>query len=256
MEIVIIGTGNVASVLGQRMRQAGHLIKQVYGRNEHAALMLARELDASACSDWNMIANEAQCYVVALSDQALVDKQLPLRLGDHLVVHTAGSVSMHSLRDITTNYGVFYPLQSIRRKMDSSIPIPVMIDAVRADSKRTLTGLAHSIGSSTAEADDEKRLRYHVSAVVANNFTNYLFTLVQDYCNKEGLDFSNLLPLLDETISRIHQYPAIETQTGPARRGDLATIENHLELLTQEPQLRELYKNISEQISHYPWPTL
>ena len=138
--------------------------------------------------------------------------------------------------------------------MNGSITIPFLIDAVREEAKRTLTDLAHSIGSSAAEADDEKRLRYHVSAVVANNFTNYLFTLVQDYCKKEGLDFSNLLPLLDETINRIHQHPAVETQTGPARRGDSVTIESHLELLENEPRLRELYKNLSQQISRYPWP--
>ena len=253
MEIVIIGTGNVASVLGQRLKTAGHPIKQVYGRNENSALSLADELGAVGCSDWNAIDKEADCYLIAFSDQALVDRQLPLHLGDRLVVHTAGSVPMDSLGNITTNYGVFYPLQSIRKKMDSSIPIPFLIDAVRVEAKHTLTRLAHSMGSSVAEADDEKRLRYHVSAVVANNFTNYLFTLVQDYCKKNGLDFSNLLPLLDETISRLHRHPAVETQTGPARRGDLATIESHLELLKKEPELSELYKNFSRQILDYPW---
>lgn len=256
MEIVIIGTGNVASVLGQRLKRAGHLIKQVYGRNENAALALADELRARGVSDWADITRESDCYLIALSDQAVVDKQLPLRLGDRLVAHTAGSVSMHSLKDISTNYGVFYPLQSIRRKMDSSIPIPFLIDAVRAEAKQTLIGLANSIGSTAAEANDEKRLRYHVSAVVANNFANYLFTLVQDYCKKEGLNFSNLIPLLDETISRIHRHPAVETQTGPARRGDLATIESHLVLLKDEPPLAELYKNFSRQILDYPWPAM
>ncbi|MGV3658452.1 MAG: NAD(P)-binding domain-containing protein, partial [Chitinophagaceae bacterium] len=44
MEIVLIGTGNTANILGHKLKAAGHHIVQIYGRNEHEASELAYEL--------------------------------------------------------------------------------------------------------------------------------------------------------------------------------------------------------------------
>jgi glutamyl-tRNA reductase len=44
MNIVIIGTGNTATVLGKKLKAAGHHILQVFGRDNFAASELAYEL--------------------------------------------------------------------------------------------------------------------------------------------------------------------------------------------------------------------
>ncbi|MFL5774360.1 MAG: NAD(P)-binding domain-containing protein, partial [Flavisolibacter sp.] len=44
MDIVIIGTGNTASILGRKLKAAGHRILQVFGRDSMAASKLAYEL--------------------------------------------------------------------------------------------------------------------------------------------------------------------------------------------------------------------
>ncbi len=43
MDIVIIGSGNVATVLGRKFKAAGHNIVQVFSRNAAAATQLAYE---------------------------------------------------------------------------------------------------------------------------------------------------------------------------------------------------------------------
>src|SRR5258708_37542406 len=104
MDIVIIGTGNAATVLGRQFRQAGHRILQVAGRNEEAAAVLAAELGAAACTSWNGINREAGFYLIAVSDNALPALQEALRLPGRLVAHTAGSVSKEVLKDISARY--------------------------------------------------------------------------------------------------------------------------------------------------------
>ena len=55
MEIVIIGTGNTATILGHKLKLAGHTIAQIYGRNTEAASELAYELDTESTNYWSVV---------------------------------------------------------------------------------------------------------------------------------------------------------------------------------------------------------
>jgi predicted short-subunit dehydrogenase-like oxidoreductase (DUF2520 family) len=89
-----------------------------------------------------------------------------------------------------------------------------------------------------------------VAAVVVSNFVNHLYSLAEDYCRKEGLDFKQLLPLIEETASRLKDTLPNEAQTGPAIRHDSETIQKHLELLKTHPQLKNIYVLLTESIQH------
>jgi predicted short-subunit dehydrogenase-like oxidoreductase (DUF2520 family) len=84
---------------------------------------------------------------------------------------------------------------------------------------------------------------------MVNNFTNHIYALVEKYCREEGLDFYLLLPLIRETAARLDNISPALSQTGPASRGDVTTIEKHMALLEKYPQLRNLYAAISNSIS-------
>jgi predicted short-subunit dehydrogenase-like oxidoreductase (DUF2520 family) len=59
----------------------------------------------------------------------------------------------------------------------------------------------------------------------------------------------NLLrPRLKETADRIIYAHPREMQTGPAIRGDQATMEKHLEMLEKYPELKGLYEVFSRMI--------
>jgi predicted short-subunit dehydrogenase-like oxidoreductase (DUF2520 family) len=74
----------------------------------------------------------------------------------------------------------------------------------------------------------------HLAAVLVNNFTNHLATIAQDYLTTAALPFNWLLPLLEETVAKLKEQPALTAQTGPAKRNDQTTIQRHLELLKRE----------------------
>jgi hypothetical protein len=63
---------------------------------------------------------------------------------------------------------------------------------------------------------------------------------------KENIDPEIFSSLLKETFGKLTEMNAKEAQTGPARRNDLETISNHLNML-KEPE-KSIYKDITNSI--------
>ena len=248
MDIVIIGTGNTATLLGRTLKAAGHRIVQVYGRSSMAASELAYELGTESTTYWNVVNKDAQIFLLAVSDIAIEEIVRELHLSDKTIVHTAGSVSKNVLQNASLHYGIFYPLQSLRKEANYLPEVPIIIDASDPATLQQLENLASTISNTVITANDHQRLQLHLAAVFCNNFVNHLYVLMEEYCRKEGLDFTILLPLIRETTDRLKTMSPASSQTGPAIRKDMATIEKHIELLSGYPQLRNLYMVFTESI--------
>ena len=249
MDIVIIGSGNVAAVLGRKFKLAGHHILQIYSRNASAASELAYEWDTESTNYKTMIYPNADLYLIAVNDDSISDVIKDLRLPEKIVVHTAASVPKEILQPVSNHFGVFYPLQSLRKEMTAIPDAPIFIDGSDEKTKAVLDKLAHSIADEKViQAGDDARLKLHVAAVVVSNFVNHLYVLAEDYCKKEGLDFKQLLPLIEETATRLKNNSPKELQTGPAIRHDSDSIHKHLDLLKDHPQLKNLYVLLTESI--------
>lgn len=249
MDIVIIGSGNVAAVLGRKFKLAGHHILQIYSRNASAASELAYEWDIESTNYKTMINPNAELYLIAVNDDSITDVIKDLHLPGKIVVHSAASVPKEILQPVSNHYGIFYPLQSLRKEMRALPEAPVFIDASDEMTKTILEKLAHSIaGEKVIHAGDDARLKLHVAAVVVSNFVNHLYVLAEDYCKKEGLDFKLLLPLIEETATRLKENSPKGLQTGPAIRHDSESIHKHLDLLKEHPHLKNLYVLLTESI--------
>jgi predicted short-subunit dehydrogenase-like oxidoreductase (DUF2520 family) len=251
MKVVIIGSGNVATVLGDTIAAAGHAMLQVVARKEEAAARLGRQWGCDFATEWANIDPDAELYIVSLSDAAITEFGERVRLPGRFVVHTAGALSGKVLRAVSARCGVLYPLQSLRREIHPAPEFPLLIDAEDPADIPVIDAFARSLSRQVQRADDELRLRLHVAAVVINNFSNYLYTLTSDFCRQEGVDFGLLLPLIRETAGRLEAHSPRDVQTGPAVRGDEGTISSHLELLSKYHNLSELYRLFSIQIEAY-----
>jgi predicted short-subunit dehydrogenase-like oxidoreductase (DUF2520 family) len=250
MDIVMIGSGNAAAVLGRKFRDAGHTILQVVSRNASAASKLAYDWDTESTNYLSLINKAADVYVIAVADDAISTIVAELKLPrTKLVVHTAAAVSKDVLKGVSDQYGVFYPLQSLRKEMEAVPDIPVFFDGNDDIAKKKLESLARSISPINAvNAGDDKRMKLHVAAVIANNFINHFYVLLEEYCKNEGVDFRQLLPLMQETARRLENGSPRLAQTGPAIRRDKETIAKHLELLEKYPALKRIYKLFTESI--------
>ncbi|MBS1566920.1 MAG: DUF2520 domain-containing protein [Bacteroidetes bacterium] len=250
-DIVIIGTGNTATILGRQLKQAGHRIVQVAGRNMAPATLLAAELNALPCTNASSLNRDASMYLLAVPDRALAGIQEEWKLPPVLTVHTAGAVSLNVLKDAAAEYGVLYPLQSLRKEIKRTPELPLLVDGNTDRVRERLLGIAKSISALAGLADDAQRLQLHLAAVLVNNFTNHLYALAEAYCDKQGLDFSFLLPLIRETALRLEGHSPHTVQTGPAVRNDAGTIERHLALLEKDAALKEIYTMMTKSIQSF-----
>lgn len=249
MDIVIIGSGNVAAILGRKFIAAGHKIVQIISRNASAASELAYEWDTESTNYRSVINKNADVYIIAVSDNALEEIVSDLKLPGKIVAHTAGSVSKDILKNVTSHYGVFYPLQSLRKDVVTLPDIPVFFEGNDKTATNTLQKLAQTISFEKATAaGTEERMKLHVAAVLVNNFTNHLYVLAEKYCQSEGIDFHQLLPLITETVQRLKTISPAATMTGPAIRHDQETIKKHIELLKGHPHIQKIYQLLTESI--------
>jgi predicted short-subunit dehydrogenase-like oxidoreductase (DUF2520 family) len=248
MRTVIIGSGNTATVLGRKFLQAGHEVLQVVGRNRETVEQLAILLQAGSETAISNIRNDADIYILTIPDDAIAAIAAQLHLDKKLVVHTAGSVSKDVLKTCSRNYGILWPVQSLRKEMTALAEIPFVIDANTADNMAVIEEFALSMKGVVKIAGDEERLKLHLAAVVASNFTNHLYALTDEYCRKEKLPFDTLQPLISAIADRIRHYPPATVQTGPAVRHDTHTIDKHLELLKDYLALKEFYSLFSASI--------
>ena len=170
--------------------------------------------------------------------------ELPIK--DQLVVHTSGSVSCQDLAEHNRR-GVFYPLQSFSKNRESNFKeIPICIEAEFNKDLLLLEELAAALSDDVYFIDSDQRKKLHLAAVFVNNFVNHLYQIGHDICAREALPFEILKPLIAETARKIEEMTPSDAQTGPAKRNDLKTINEHLELLSDDH--KALYQLISKSI--------
>lgn len=251
-DIVLIGAGNVGFHLGKRLAARGMKPVQVFSRSEEPARRLGEALDTPFTNDIEAIRPEANLYILAVRDDAIGNvaaRLAPLLSGRPLIVHTSGATPSSVLAGYTSHYGVFYPLQTFSREREVDFDtVPFCIDAAREADARMLEQVAQRISTRVYRIDDRQRAILHVAAVFVNNFTNHLLGIGQDILDREGLPFDLLRPLILETARKVQDHPPAAMQTGPAVRGDQATIERHLDYLDKFPAYRELYRLLTVNI--------
>lgn len=251
-DIVLIGAGQVAHHLGQRLRQCGLHIVQVYSRSRPRADELAGLLGTIATADLEAIVPTADCYLLAVRDDAIAEVAAALvavlpELA--LLAHTSGATPATILPPYFRNAGVFYPLQTFSRQRSVDFSqVPICCFAREATATEALMALARRISSSVHHIDDEARARLHVAAVFVNNFTNYLYQVGYQLLREEGLPFDLLRPLILETAAKVQDQAPVAVQTGPAARSDHSTEARHLRQLEAYPAWAELYRLLSDGI--------
>lgn len=248
MKISIIGTGNVATILAKKIFTANHSINYIYGRNLESAKVLANEVQANATDNLLNINEENDFVIVATNDKSISEVIKPLHLKKTILLHAAGSVNKNILEKNAANFGVLYPIQSIRKAMDAKTSIPFLIDGNTDFAKIKIEELANSISDKVEFGNDEKRLKLHTAAVFACNFVNYMYLQSANFCDTNNIDFKLLQPLIEETATRLRTAHPKQVFTGPAVRKDIETIEKHLEQLSSNPIAQALYKQLSEMI--------
>ena len=278
MNIVFIGAGRLATQLSQALHDKGHHIQAVYSRTMASAEALACKVGAIATDDIAAVIGDLQsptdAIIMAVKDDAIPSLVAQLavvgnaskrcNLGsagvlahDRITVlpcpvfHTAGSVPAATLGSLA-HYGVIYPMQTFskERQVDFS-RIPFFIEASDNDTLVVARSMATSVSDHVTVLDSEHRRQLHLAAVFACNFANHCYTLAADILERNGLDFSIMQPLIEETTAKVATMHPKEAQTGPAIRYDKTVIDRQSEMLADTPLTRQIYGLMSESIHQH-----
>lgn len=248
MNISIIGSGAVATHLSVALYKAGHKIGSVFSRNITNATALAEKVKAKPTDNIADI-TESDIIIIAVSDDSIesVVKQLPNT--NAIVVHTSGSVSLDVFNGRIKNYGSFYPLQTFsKEKQVDFLKIPIFIEASDNEIALQLMELGKSISSNVNVIDSKKRAELHLAAVFACNFTNHLYSIADSILKGIDLDISVLKPLIKESVNKLDTLSPLQAQTGPAARSDHKIIDKHLDLLSNDKELQQIYQIFTKRI--------
>lgn len=250
-DISIIGSGNVAWHLAPALENAGHRVIEVYSRNQKNAKALQNRLyNAEINRSLDFSGSDSKIILVCVSDDAIKEVACELALPeDAIVCHSSGSRGISTLGyTATENIGVFYPLQTFTKSKKVSFEdVPILIEAENAYTAKALKKLARSISKEVKPVSSRDRMAIHVAAVFACNFTNHLFEVAEKLLIQQGFDFDLLRPLIAETINKSLDIGPSDAQTGPAARGDLETLDKHMEFLEHHPY-QEIYRMITDKI--------
>jgi len=259
MILNIIGTGNVGQTLGYLLVK--HQLVQlggVYNRTQRKALDAIDFIGQGVHYDCITDLPHAHVTLLTTPDDFItesatafaVNKQI--RPGD-IVFHCSGTLSSDCLR-VLKEKGCYlasvHPMKSFKQPAISVTQYAGAYCAMEGDEEAlaVLEPLFTAIGSIPHRIKKEKKALYHAAAVFASN---YLITLSHQALNclmEAGVDQKLAMPMIVNIMqSTLTNLATIQSPrralTGPAQRGDIATIELHLSAFTDEQQ-KALYKSL------------
>jgi predicted short-subunit dehydrogenase-like oxidoreductase (DUF2520 family) len=254
LRVGLIGAGNLAWNLAGALRGTSYRMVQVLSRTAAHAEALAKEWGIPHASNQPAdLLPDLDLVIISSTDHAIGEiaaAHAPFRGPKTAFVHTSGAAPMALLAPLGERIGVLYPLQTFTRgHLADFSTVPIFLEG--GPEVQALTSpIAHHLSRQVRQLDSAGRLQLHLGAVFASNFANLMWILAEEVlADLPGLDSSIYAALVRENAIKAFQIGPKAAQTGPAKRGDEATMLKHLSLLAaQDPKKEALYKTLSEMI--------
>ena len=212
--IRIIGPGRAGRSLAAALAARGWHVNGLLGRGDdptHAA----RGVDVLVIATPDDVVAEVAAAVIPVPTTT--------------VLHLSGSLGLDALAPHPRR-AALHPL----------VPLPnPEVGAARLASGVTFAvagsplagAIADSLGGRVVEVADDDRAAYHAAACIAANHVVALLGQVERVAASVGLDLESFLPLTRAALDDVAALGPHDALTGPARRGDWATLSRHLDAL-------------------------
>ena len=258
-QIGFIGAGTVGTALSIRLHEKGYPVVSVASRSKSSADRLAERVPGCKSYDSKQsVADTAELVFITTPDDAIA--QVAAELFWHRgqsVIHCSGAHSLDILspvKEFQALPGAFHPLQTFASIDHAVKNIPGTTFALEADGEllETLKQIATDLEGNWVQLKAGDKVLYHTAAVLACNYLVTLMKLSTDLWRAFGVSrpeaIRALLPLLRGTLNNLENIGLPNCLTGPIARGDVGTIEKHLEALEKvAPSLLSTYKELGIQ---------
>jgi predicted short-subunit dehydrogenase-like oxidoreductase (DUF2520 family) len=171
------------------------------------------------------------------------------------VVHLSGASGfgpLESLRQAGFPVGVahpFYPFPEVRPPA-ALRGVTFGVAATEPALRARLEALVVAIGGVPQTVDADGWVAYHAAGVMASNYLVVLAAQAAALLERAGFDraaaTTALLPLMRGTLDNLAAEGVDNALSGPLRRGDVGTVERHLDWLEdQEPAVAAVYRALA-----------
>ena len=206
MKISIVGAGRAGSSFATALRQVGHDVRVVH--HEDVASL-----------------GEVALVILCVPDDELASVAASITpREDRVVAHVAGSRNLDVLAP-HPRVGSFHPLMAL----PTGSEVERLIGATYCVAGDELVReVVRSLSGRVITLRDDQRTVYHAAAVVASNHLVTLMGQVRTLAESIGLTLEDFLPLAQQSLTDVARFGPDGALTGPASRGDMATIDAHL----------------------------
>lgn len=198
----------------------------------------------------------ASMVIVSVPDREITDIATKLAaetalLADTCVVHTAGSLGIAALHPLTRTsalLGAMHPLQSFAEPVTALAQLCTTYAGIEATgvAAQRIEQFAKHLGLRPFALDGSERVRYHAAAVLASNaITALAYTAKQ--LLPSGVPLDALFPLMRGAVENLVSIGLPNALTGPIDRGDVATVQRHIEEIDETtPEVAPAYRALSQ----------
>lgn len=251
--VAVVGAGRVGLSLARALARSGGAVAVLSRR--------ARPLPpplAPATVAWAPALAAADLVLVAASDDRIAEVALRLRdsgaiTATHVVLHTSGLLDHSALAALAptgASLGSLHPLQTLRAiegSPEALVGAPAIVEGEpRAlEAARDLAARLQMAPIVTVRG--EGKARYHAAAVFASNYLVVLADIAGRLARGAGIEATTdlFLPLMRQTLAHLAASDPAAALTGPVRRGDVGTVQAHLDAL--DPATRALYEMLARE---------
>src|SRR3990172_710703 len=242
MDISVVGAGRVGTALAVLWQRTGHRILAVAG-GAATAERAAAHLPGVPVLDDASAARDAEVVLIATPDDAIATAcaQIAGELrACAAVIHASGATGLDALGAAASARTLsLHPLQTCPTVEAAVERIPGAAFAVTAiDEEGYALGerLALDAGGRPFRLADEAKPLYHAAAVFASNYLVTVTALAEELERAAGAPdpLDALAPLQAATLANVERVGPAAALTGPAVRGDAATVQRKLEALSAQ----------------------
>lgn len=254
--IGIIGAGVVGTAVGVILNAKGYEITGVYDHKTESTQKLVERIGCPAHLDPCQVSRSADIVFITTNDTAIQGVVELLAAGGafragQTVVHMSGAETAEILaraRELGARVLSVHPLQSFANLDGALENLAGSVFSIEGDEEARATGeaIVEALGGHYFFIAKEAKPLYHAGACVASNYLVTLLDLGIKLLAAAGIPEDKagqaLMPLVNGTLKNIANIGIPAALTGPIARGDIATVNKHLDRMRQmAPELVQLY---------------
>ncbi len=210
----IIGPGRAGSSLAAALGRCGWFVGPLLGRHD----------------DVSSAAEGVDLLVIATPDRVVAEVAASVGTDtDTVVAHLSGALGLEALAPHVRR-AACHPLVSLADAERGA-------DQLCGGSWFAVAGdplveeVVEALGGRSFTVDDADRATYHATAVLASNHLVALLGQVERVAGPLGIPLDAFLDLAEGSLANVRALGPVDALTGPAARGDEATIDRHLTAL-------------------------